>query len=34
VRLVKRLNGPVFYRIINILMIVLGARLLWVGVFG
>ena len=34
VRLVKRLNGPLFYRIINVLMILLGARLLWAGVFG
>jgi uncharacterized membrane protein YfcA len=34
VRLVKRLNGPIFYRIINVLMILLGARLLWAGVFG
>ncbi len=34
VMLVKRLNGPLFYRIINILMILLGARLLWAGVFG
>jgi uncharacterized membrane protein YfcA len=34
VRLVKRLNGPLFYRIINVLMILLGARLLWTGVFG
>ena len=34
VMLVKRLNGPLFYRIINVLMILLGARLLWAGVFG
>jgi uncharacterized protein len=32
--LVKRLNGPLFYRIINWLMILLGARLLWAGVVG
>jgi hypothetical protein len=31
---VKRLNGPIFYRIINVLMILLGARLLWAGMFG
>jgi uncharacterized protein len=29
--LVKRINGPLFYRIINWLMILLGARLLWAG---
>jgi uncharacterized protein len=29
--LVKRINGPLFYRIINGLMILLGARLLWEG---
>jgi uncharacterized protein len=34
VYLVKRINGVLFYRIINILMIILGARLVWVGVFG
>jgi uncharacterized protein len=34
VMLVKRLNGPLFYKIINVLMILLGARLLWAGVFG
>jgi uncharacterized protein len=34
VRLVKRLNGPLFYRIINVLMILLGIRLLWAGFFG
>lgn len=32
--LVKRVNGPLFYRIINWLMILLGARLLWQGVMG
>ncbi len=32
--LVKRLNGPLFYRIINWLMILLGARLLWAGLFA
>ncbi len=32
--LVKRINGPLFYTIINWLMILLGARLLWAGVFG
>jgi uncharacterized protein len=32
--LVKRLNGPLFYKIINVLMILLGARLLWAGIFG
>jgi uncharacterized protein len=32
--LIKRLNGPLFYKIINWLMIALGARLLWQGVFG
>jgi uncharacterized protein len=32
--LVKRINGPLFYRIINVLMILLGARLLWAGVMG
>lgn len=32
--LVKRLNGPLFYRIINWLMIILGARLLWQGLMG
>jgi uncharacterized protein len=32
--LIKRLNGPLFYKIINWLMIILGARLLWQGVFG
>jgi uncharacterized protein len=32
--LVKRINGPLFYKIINWLMIMLGARLLWQGVFG
>jgi uncharacterized protein len=32
--LVKRMNGPLFYQIINILMILLGARLLWAGIFG
>jgi uncharacterized protein len=32
VYLVKRINGPLFYRIINGLMILLGARLLWEGV--
>ncbi len=34
VMLVKRINGPLFYRIINVLMILLGARLLWAGIFG
>lgn len=32
--LVKRINGPLFYKIINWLMILLGARLLWAGIFG
>ncbi len=32
--LVKRINGPLFYTIINLLMILLGVRLLWAGVFG
>ena len=32
--LIKRMNGPLFYRIINWLMILLGARLLWAGLFG
>ncbi len=32
--LVKRINGPLFYRIINWLMILLGARLLWSGIMG
>jgi uncharacterized protein len=34
VYLVKRINGPLFYRIINALMIMLGARLLWEGVIA
>lgn len=34
VYLVKRVNGPLFYRIVNVLMIVLGARLLWAGLIG
>jgi uncharacterized protein len=32
--LVKRINGPLFYRVINWLMILLGARLLWAGIWG
>jgi hypothetical protein len=32
--LVKRLNGPLFYKLINWLMILLGARLLWSGLMG
>lgn len=32
--LIKRINGPLFYKIINWLMILLGARLLWAGIFG
>jgi uncharacterized protein len=32
--LIKRINGPLFYRVINWLMILLGARLLWAGLFG
>lgn len=32
--LIKRINGPLFYKIINWLMILLGVRLLWAGIFG
>ncbi len=32
--LIRRLNGDFFYKMINWLMITLGARLLWQGVFG
>ena len=32
--LVKRIHGPIFYRIINWLMLLVGARLLWQGVTG
>jgi uncharacterized protein len=32
--LVKRINGLLFYKIINWLMIMLGARLLWAGILG